>query len=115
MPNVTNNALEIDMQDRFRELAVIDWHLTESSKLRYDGMELDLSEFLPPQGFLGLVGRSGYLFIDVEAAFVDWQFFEDHESSKRQAVYPTNGHSAWSICPWYVQARVHIAYCSPLL
>ncbi|KIM79626.1 hypothetical protein PILCRDRAFT_823163 [Piloderma croceum F 1598] len=56
-PDVTNNALEIDTQDRIRELAVIDWHLTESSKLRYDGMELDLSEFLPPEGSLGLVGR----------------------------------------------------------
>jgi hypothetical protein len=71
-PNVTNNALEIDMQDRFRELAVIDWHLTESSKLRYDGMELDLSEFLRPDGSLGLVGRSGYFFIDVETTFADW-------------------------------------------
>jgi hypothetical protein len=71
-PNVTNNALEIDMQDRFHELAVIDWNLTESSKLRYNGMELNLSEFLPPEGSLGLVGRSGYFFITVETAFADW-------------------------------------------
>lgn len=73
MPNRACNASRIDMQDTYHELAIIDWHLTQSSKLRYSGMELDLSEFMPAEGSLGLVGRSVSFSVDVhmETEFAD--------------------------------------------
>jgi len=55
--NETDSASKVDMQDTYCELAVIEWHLTESSKLRYNGKEVDISEFMPAEGSLGLVGR----------------------------------------------------------
>lgn len=55
--NETDRASKVDMQDTYCELAVIEWHLTESSKLRYNGKEVDISEFMPAEGSLGLVGR----------------------------------------------------------
>jgi len=57
VPNESDSASKVDMQDTFCELAVIEWHLTESSKLRYNGKEVDISEFMPAEGSLGLVGR----------------------------------------------------------
>lgn len=48
---------EIDMQDRLVEVASIDWHLKDSSTLRYDGKEVDIQDFMPAVGPMGLVGR----------------------------------------------------------
>lgn len=53
-PDLTS---EIDMQDQFCELAAIQWHLQEPSRLRYDGKEVDLQDFMPAIGPLSLVGR----------------------------------------------------------
>lgn len=47
----------IEMQDRFIEVASIEWHLKDSSTLRYDGKQVDIQEFMPAVGPMSLVGR----------------------------------------------------------
>lgn len=55
---VPNEEVESGMEDVFSEVAKINWHIVGSSTLERDGTEVDIQDFIPGVGPLGLVGRS---------------------------------------------------------
>lgn len=61
LPSADTDSIYSDtatITNEFEELAAIDWHPYNGSKLRYDGMEIDTREFMPFEK-LGAFSRSG--------------------------------------------------------
>lgn len=54
---VPNEGEDNDMEDVFSEIAKINWHIIGSSTLERDGTTVDMQDFIPGVGSLGLVGR----------------------------------------------------------